>query len=152
MRKIDRFDKYMQYKNLNDNKVTKHLGLSVGTIGKSRQEGRDLSDRVAELILNFYTDLNKVWLLTGEGEMITQPKPNIVQHGNNNINNSGVIGIKNSTIDNRQYYSDSPDVLRAQIDQLERLIEEKEARIAEKDKQIAEKDKQIAALIAAISK
>lgn len=72
-------------------------------------------------------------------------------------NNSGIL-IKESNISgnvhqgNRQYYSDSPDVLRAQIEQLERLIEEKEARIAEKDKQIAEKDKQIAALIAAVSK
>ena len=70
--------------------------------------------------------------------------------------NLGIQGnvINNSNVhqDNRKYFSDSPDVLRAQIEQLERLIEEKESRIAEKDKQIAEKDKQIAALIAAISK
>ena len=77
--------------------------------------------------------------------------------------NLGIQGnvINNSNVhqDNRKYFSDSPDVLRAQIEQLERLIEEKESRIAEKDKQIAEKDKQIAekdkqiaALIHAISK
>ena len=70
MRRIDRFDEYMRFAQLNDNKVTVDLGLSVGTIGKSRKEGRDLSDRVIEKILNFYTDLNKVWLLTGEGDMI----------------------------------------------------------------------------------
>lgn len=70
MRKIDRFDKYMSFKGLNDNKVTIDLGLSVGTIGKSRKEGRDLSDRVIEQILNFYNDLDKVWLMTGEGEML----------------------------------------------------------------------------------
>ena len=46
------------------------LGLSVGTLGKSRKEGRDLSQKVIEQILNFYTDINKVWLLTGEGEML----------------------------------------------------------------------------------
>lgn len=74
MRRIDRFDEYMAYANLNDNKVTQQLGLSVGTIGKSRKEGRDLSDRVIEQILNFYTDLNKVWLLTGEGDMIAKKK------------------------------------------------------------------------------
>lgn len=74
MRRIDRFDEYMAYANLNDNKVTQQLGLSVGTIGKSRKEGRDLSDRVIEQILNFYTDLNKVWLLTGEGNMIGAKK------------------------------------------------------------------------------
>lgn len=70
MRRIERFDNYMSFKGLNDNIVTNDLGLSVGTIGKSRKEGRDLSDRVIELILNFYMDLNRVWLLTGEGEML----------------------------------------------------------------------------------
>ena len=70
MRRIDRFDKYMSSKGLNDNKVTLQLGLTVGLIGKSRKEGRDLSDKVVEKILNFYTDLNRVWLLTGEGEML----------------------------------------------------------------------------------
>lgn len=69
-RKIDRFDKYMIFKRLNDNKVTIQLGISVGTLGKSRKIGRDLSNGSVEKILNFYTDVNKVWLLTGEGEMI----------------------------------------------------------------------------------
>ena len=69
-RKIDRFDKYMKINGLNDNKVTIALGLSIGTIGKSRKEGRDLSDNVIELILKRYTDINKIWLMTGEGEML----------------------------------------------------------------------------------
>jgi len=42
----------------------------------------------------------------------------------------------NSPIDNRQYYSDSPDVLRAQIDILDERIKEKDAQIKEKDAQI----------------
>ena len=37
-RKIDRFDKYMKAKELNDNKVTVQLGLAVGTLGKSRKQ------------------------------------------------------------------------------------------------------------------
>ena len=48
MRKIERFDKYMKYKGLNDNKVTVQLGLTVGVLGKSRKEGRDLSNKVIE--------------------------------------------------------------------------------------------------------
>ena len=72
MRRIERFDKYMEYKELNDNKVTKQLSLSVGTLGKSRKLGRDLSNKVIEQILNFYTDLNRVWLLTGEGDMLVE--------------------------------------------------------------------------------
>lgn len=87
MRKIDRFDNYMRYSGLNDNKVTIQLGLSVGTLGKSRKEGRDLSDRVIEQILNFYPNLNKVWLLTGEGEMLNN---RIGKEENDNTLNKGV--------------------------------------------------------------
>ncbi len=85
-RRIERFDKYMKSKGLNDNKVTNQLGLSVGTLGKSRKESRDLSDKNIELILNFYTDINRVWLLTGEGEMI------------NHQNRNGVVSINQSQI------------------------------------------------------
>ena len=86
MRKIDRLDKYLKYKGLNDNKITIQLGLTVGIIGKSRKEGRDLSDKTIEQILNYYTDLNNVWLLTGEGEMLktTTPKSPIINSEESN--------------------------------------------------------------------
>lgn len=67
---IDRFDKYMSFRGLNDNEVTRDLGFSNGLLGKSRKEGRDLSRKAAEEILNYYTDLNKIWLLTGDGDML----------------------------------------------------------------------------------
>ncbi len=54
-------------------------------------------------------------------------------------NSSGVIvngDNTNSPIDNRHYCSDSPDVLRAQIDFLEARIIEKDAQLKEKDAQI----------------
>ncbi len=79
MRKIDRFDKYMSFKGLNDNRVTVELGLSVGVIGKSRKAGRDLSTSVVEQILNFYKDLNRVWLITGDGEMLLKTEPKAEQ-------------------------------------------------------------------------
>lgn len=70
MRRIDRFDLYMKARGLNDNKVCTQLGLSNGTIGKSRNAGRDLSDRVLERIEKFYTDLNPEWLRHGTGDML----------------------------------------------------------------------------------
>lgn len=80
---IDRLDKYMIYRNLNDNQITVQLNLSVGLLGKSRKEGRDLGKTTIEKILNFYTELNRVWLLTGQGEMLNSnyhpiPKSNSV--------------------------------------------------------------------------
>ncbi|HIZ85954.1 MAG TPA: helix-turn-helix domain-containing protein [Candidatus Coprenecus stercoravium] len=71
--------------------------------------------------------------------------------GSNNIN-AGVISHSTVNQDNRSYYSDSPDVLRARIEQLDRLIEEKEYRIKEKDAQIKEKDAQIKALLEIVAK
>ena len=65
-------------------------------------------------------------------------------------NNSGVVinnGGNHGSIDNRHYYSDSPDVLRAQIDLLDERIREKEERLKEKDAQIKEKDAQIKQLL-----
>lgn len=72
---IDRFDEYMSFRHLNDNRVTAQLGLTNGVIGKSRGEGRDLSKRVIEKIEKFYTDLNIDWLITGEGEMLKDSRP-----------------------------------------------------------------------------
>lgn len=61
---IERFDKYMKYKGLNDNKITNNLQLSVGVLGKSRKEGRDLSRHIVEKILNYYTDIRNTWNIT----------------------------------------------------------------------------------------
>ncbi len=74
MRVIDRFDLYMKEKGLNDNRVTVQLGLSVGSIGKSRKEGRDLSKKAVAKILAYYNDLDETWLLTGNGEMLCEPR------------------------------------------------------------------------------
>ena len=74
MRIIDRFDEYMTFKHLNDNRATKDLGFSIGMIGKSRNEGRDLSKKAIQRILAVYNDLDEKWLKTGEGEMICEPR------------------------------------------------------------------------------
>lgn len=71
---IDRFDEYMSSVGLNDNKVTVQLNLSKGLIGKSRKPGRDLSSKMVSQILSTYPDLNRVWLITGEGSMLNTPE------------------------------------------------------------------------------
>ena len=111
--------------------------LSNGYINNLK--GNVGTDKI-ENILKAFPDLNREWLMSGTGQM-RKSAPNVIQQGDNSINNSGII--KNSTIDNRSYYSDSPDVLRAEIDKLDRIIAEKEERIKEKDAQIKEKDAQI---------
>lgn len=74
-RKIDRLDEYARAHNLNDNQITKECKLAIGTLGKSRKPGKDISPRTTQLILGTYKDLNRNWFLTGEGDMNgTTPK------------------------------------------------------------------------------
>lgn len=68
-RRIDRLDQFCRLKNLNDNRLTHECGLSVGTLGKSRKPGKDITPKTAEAILDKYPELNRQWLLTGQGDM-----------------------------------------------------------------------------------
>lgn len=70
MRLIDRFDMYARFSSLTDAIVTKECGLAIGTMGKSRKPGKDISRRTAALLLEHYTDLNREWFLNGEGAML----------------------------------------------------------------------------------
>lgn len=75
MRRIDRFDKYLEFKGITDYRATIDAGLSKGTIGKSREKGRDLSNKSVEKLVEVYSDLNKAWLLSGSGDMLNPSSP-----------------------------------------------------------------------------
>ena len=79
--KMLRFDKYMKYKGLNDNQVTISCGLSQGLLNQARSGKSDLGQSTIEKILIIYQDLSKVWLLTGEGEMlVSDEKKHVDEH------------------------------------------------------------------------
>ncbi len=130
-----------------------HIGIPVSQFerkcGFSNGYVRSVSNSIGSdklrALSDIYPELSIEWLLTGKGDMLK---------GATIINNSGISisggNSGNNTIDNRRYDSDSPDVLKKQIEDLERtiaererLLEEKEVRIKEKDTQIKEKDTQI---------
>lgn len=67
---FDRLDKYMNFKELNDNQLTVKANLSVGSLGKQRKGSRGLSsDSIAKILLSC-SDLSAEWLLVGSGPMI----------------------------------------------------------------------------------
>ena len=70
MKIIDRLDKYMAVAGINDNQMTVNAGLSIGLLNNARRGNYDIGKKSIDKILSFYQDLNKVWLLTGEGEML----------------------------------------------------------------------------------
>ena len=67
---IERLEKYMDFKQLNPNKVTVEAGLSVGLLSKSKKKNGGLNSDTIEKILYTYTDLSPEWFLTGRGEML----------------------------------------------------------------------------------
>lgn len=122
-------NKLLNYSELNAKQFAEKIGLERPQAIYDIQKGKtkSISSSMANKILSVFPELNKSWLLSGEGNML---KNNVNVSGDN----SGVV--VNSLIDNRHYYSDSPDVLKAQIELLDERIKEKDAQIKEKDAQI----------------
>lgn len=125
---------FLKFKQLSQARFSEIVGLSSGYVNAIR---KSIQPETLHKIAMCFPDLNTGWLISGEGEMI-KPDPSLnngpgfIINGDARMSHSTI----NSTIDNRQYYSDSPDVLRAQIDMLDERIKEKDAQIKEKDAQI----------------
>ena len=121
---------YLAFKRVSKAEFGRAIGVSSSYVTSMRNSISP--DKIKSIALN-YPDLNIQWLLTGDGEMMIDES---VGRGASGVVINGSNNLSNSPIDNRQYYSDSPDVLKAQCDLLEERIKEKDAQIKEKDAQI----------------
>lgn len=120
---------------LDQSEVAEYLGVSRAQVSMiERSKSKLTNENLRKLITNPYG-----WDVSMLPKDPLSPINGVVINGSNEMNNS--------TIDNRHYYSDSPDVLRAQVELLEERIQEKEERLKEKDAQIKEKDAQIKQLL-----
>lgn len=75
MRKIDRFIQYLDSKGISENKATLECGLAQGLIHQAKSGKSDLGSKSLDKILITYQDINKDWLLTGDGEMLKDGSP-----------------------------------------------------------------------------
>lgn len=73
-KEIDRLDKYLNHKGINDYSFGKTTRMK-GWIGGARRRKSSLQDDTRDKILEAYPDLNKIWLMTGEGEMFNGEAP-----------------------------------------------------------------------------
>ena len=80
-RRIDNLTNYMKFKGLNDNQVTVECKLSNGLLNKARAGQNDLSAKTVEKILTRFQDLSRIYLLTGEGEMLEQGNVTAINNG-----------------------------------------------------------------------
>ena len=104
------------------------LGYTESSLSQILNGKVPLSDKFIKKLSSIDSRINEEWITSESGNMLRS-----------NVNYSGVQingNNTNSPIDNRHYYSDSPDVLRAQIELLDERIKEKDAQIKEKDAQI----------------
>lgn len=62
--------KFIEYKGLSVRGIETQSGLSNGTVSKSLRRGGEISLKSLERILQSFSELNPVWLITGNGEML----------------------------------------------------------------------------------
>ena len=136
------FQTFINVNKLSQKKVSEYLGVSTAFINQIMKGKCDLPDEQLQKLKDSDWDTSMFEPTYNTGVVI----------------NSGR-DVNNNHIDNRQFYSDSPDVLKKQIEDLERtiaererLLAEKEERIKEKDSQIKEKDSQINTLLSILNK
>lgn len=65
-----RVGEYIEAKNISYYAFENSLGASRGSISKAVKDGKSIGSNVLEKILALYPDLNPIWLLTGQGEML----------------------------------------------------------------------------------
>lgn len=125
--------KVLAYTKLNAKQLAERIGLdrpqAIYDILKGKT--KSISPAMANKILSVFPEIDRGWLMTGEGDMLRAGFHHFADNNQGFINSNNNIG---NTID--KYYSDSPDVLRAQIELLDERIKEKDAQIKEKDAQI----------------
>ncbi|MFR3055176.1 hypothetical protein [Phocaeicola plebeius] len=120
----ERLRKFIDYKGISRYKFYKDLGLSNGFLDK---EGNIGSDKCEKIIYQ-YPDLNIIWLITGEGDMLynSTKNHNVNQSiiGNNNISTGyGSIEVSGEKLEEKLILSQQLEEKNNQIKDL--LIEQK---------------------------
>jgi len=71
----------MDYKGLNDHRLSIETGIANGLLGKARKRGSLSGSNISKLI-NTYKDLSADWLFRGEGVMIRNEEDKMQKENN----------------------------------------------------------------------
>ena len=129
-------EKYIAYKKLSNQEFEKSIGVSNGYIAKLKGSmGKEKLDYMLEI----YSDLNRDWLLYGEGEMLKGQGGSV---SISNVNGDNIGCGHDNTINNNDL------TIRALIDQ----IKVKDGQISKSQDQISMQQAQITVQQAQITK
>lgn len=67
---VQRIKEYIDYKRLSVRKFEESIGFSNGAFSSQYKNKKAIGVDKVEKILEVYSDLNPVWLLTGKGDML----------------------------------------------------------------------------------
>lgn len=70
MKAIDRFYEYLAEKSLKPTNVEKEIGLSNGYLSAQKKRNADMGEGMMLKVIDYFQDINPMWLLTGEGNML----------------------------------------------------------------------------------
>lgn len=70
MKAIDRFYEYLAEKSLKPTAIEKVIGLSNGYLSAQKKRSADMGEGMMLKIIDYFRDINPLWLLTGEGPML----------------------------------------------------------------------------------
>lgn len=78
---LERLKEYIDKKGITIAAFERSIGMSNASFGKSLKNGKAIGTDKLENILMVYQDINLIWLLTGQGEMlkeeVIQPSPSL---------------------------------------------------------------------------
>ena len=74
MKPIERISMYLQFRNISPHAFEKKIKLSNGYYSKQLRNKGSVGSDILIKIHEHYSDLNMLWVLTGEGNMIDETK------------------------------------------------------------------------------
>lgn len=73
IRPIDRLIEYLQYSKISPSKAEKALGVANAYIQNSKNRKGEIGSSILSKLASEYLDLNLIWLITGNGQMLLTP-------------------------------------------------------------------------------
>jgi len=113
MKIIERISNYIESQGFSVRSFEQKIGTSNGTIANAINKGTEIQAKWLSKIIENYTDMNPIWLLTGTGSMLKEKKKEV-----ENSSNTDIMSIKLEYLEKIEALRTEIDSLRKELDRL----------------------------------